>query len=75
MAFGYNPFIASWSPYHGAAYAVVEAAAKVVAAGGSYARMRYSYQEYFGRMTSDPFTWGRPLAALLVTVMLSLIHI
>ena len=65
MAFGYNPSLTAWSPYHGAAYAVVEAAAKVVAAGGSYARMRYSYQEYFGRMTSDPFTWGRPLAALL----------
>ena len=65
MAFGYNPSLTAWSPYHGAAYAVVEAAAKVVAAGGSYARMRYSYQEYFGRMTSDPLTWGRPLAALL----------
>jgi len=51
MAHGYNPFIASWSPYHGAAYAVVEAAAKVVAAGARYDRMRYSYQEYFERET------------------------
>jgi len=51
MAFGYNPFIASWSPYHGAAYAVVEACAKVVAAGASYEKMRFSYQEYFERMT------------------------
>ena len=65
MAFGYNPSIASWSPYHGAAYAVVEAAAKVVAAGGRYERMRYSYQEYFERMTGDARTWGKPLAALL----------
>ncbi len=65
MAFGYNPFIASWSPYHGAAYAVVEAAAKVVAAGARYERMRYSYQEYFERMTRDPRSWGKPLAALL----------
>ncbi len=65
MAFGYNPFIASWSPYHGAAYAVVEAAAKVVAAGARYDRMRYSYQEYFERMTHDRTTWGKPLAALL----------
>ncbi len=65
MAFGYNPFLASWSPYHGAAYAVVEAAAKVVAAGGRYDRMRYSYQEYFERMTRDARSWGKPLSALL----------
>ncbi len=65
MAFGYDPALTSWSPYHGAAYAVVEAAAKVVAVGGDYRRMRYSYQEYFERMTSDPLTWGKPLAALL----------
>lgn len=54
MAFGYNPFLASWSPYHGAAYAVVDAAAKVVAAGARYDKMRYSYQEYFERMTKSP---------------------
>ena len=65
MAFGYNPDIASWSPYHGAAYAVVEAAAKVVAAGGRYDRMRYSYQEYFERMTREATSWGKPLSALL----------
>ncbi len=65
MAFGYNPSIASWSPYHGAAYAVVEAAAKVVAAGGRYDRMRYSYQEYFERMTREASSWGKPLGALL----------
>ncbi|MDE7344647.1 MAG: phosphoribosylformylglycinamidine synthase subunit PurQ, partial [Alistipes sp.] len=65
MAFGYNPCLASWSPYHGAAYAVVEAAAKVVAAGARFDKMRYSYQEYFERMTSDPCSWGKPLAALL----------
>ena len=64
MAFGYNPFIASWSPYHGAAYAVVEACAKVVAAGASYEKMRFSYQEYFERMT-DRKSWGKPLSALL----------
>ena len=65
MAFGYNPFLAKWSPYHGAAYAVVEAAAKVVAAGGRYERMRYSYQEYFERMTRNAESWGKPLSALL----------
>ena len=65
MAFGFNPVISSWSPYHGAAYAVVEACAKVVAAGGRYNRMRFSYQEYFERMTSDPHSWGLPASALL----------
>ncbi|WP_290535580.1 phosphoribosylformylglycinamidine synthase [Alistipes sp.] len=65
MAFGYNPYIATWSPYHGAAYAVIEAAAKVVAAGARYEHMRYSYQEYFERMTHDARSWGKPLSALL----------
>ena len=65
MAFGYNPDIASWSPYHGAAYAVVEACSKVVAAGGDWSTMRFSYQEYFERMTKDPHSWGKPLSALL----------
>ncbi len=64
MAFGYNPFISSWSPYHGSAYAVIEAAAKVVAAGARYDKMRYSYQEYFERMNSET-SWGKPLTALL----------
>ena len=68
MAFGYNPFIAEWSPYHGAAYAVVEACAKVVAAGADYSHMRFSYQEYFERMTEDRHTWGKPLSALLGTL-------
>ena len=65
MAFGYNPYLATWSPYHGAAYAVVEAAAKVVAAGARYEKMRYTYQEYFERMTKEPTSWGKPLGALL----------
>lgn len=64
MAFGYNPYIAEWSPYHGAAYAVVEACSKVVAAGGSYEKMRFSYQEYFERMSSEK-SWGKPLGALM----------
>lgn len=65
MAYGYDPYMSEWSPYHGAAYAVVEACAKVVAAGGEFEKMRFSYQEYFERMTGDPHTWGKPLAALL----------
>ncbi len=64
MAFGYNPYISSWSPYHGAQYAVVEAVAKVVAAGARFDKMRFSYQEYFERMT-DRSSWGKPMAALL----------
>ncbi len=72
MAFGYNPFISSWSPYHGAAYSMVEACAKVVAAGGDYSKMRFSCQEYFERMTSDPRSWGRPLAALLGSLRMQL---
>ena len=65
MAFGYNPDITSWSPFHGAAYSVVEACAKLVAAGGEWSGMRFSYQEYFERMTHDPHSWGKPLSALL----------
>ena len=72
MAFGYNPFISEWSPCHGAAYAVVEACSKVAAAGGDYSRMRFSYQEYFERMTSDPRTWGKPLSALLGALKMQL---
>ena len=67
MAFGYNPFISAWSPYHGAEYAVVEACAKVVASGASYEKMRFSYQEYFERMT-DERSWGKPMSALLGTI-------
>ena len=68
MAFGYNPDLTSWSPYHGAAYSVVEACNKVVSAGGDYAKMRFSYQEYFEKMTHDPHTWGKPFSALLGTL-------
>ena len=72
MAFGYNPFISEWSPYHGAAYAVVEACAKVAAAGGDYSGMRFSYQEYFERMSSDPHSYGKPLSALLGALKMQL---
>ena len=65
MAFGFNPMISKWSPYHGAAYSMVEACAKVVAAGGRYEKMRFSCQEYFERMTHDPKVWGKPMSALL----------
>ena len=65
MAFGFNPVISKWSPYHGASYSMVEACAKVVAAGGRYEKMRFSCQEYFERMTHDPKVWGKPMSALL----------
>jgi phosphoribosylformylglycinamidine synthase len=68
MAFGYNPDLARWSPYHSAAYAVVEACTKVACTGADWSGMRFSYQEYFERMTQDPHTWGKPLAALLGTL-------
>lgn len=65
MAFGFNPDICDWSPYHGAAYSFIEACSKVVAAGGHWETMRFSCQEYFERMTTDPKVWGKPTAALL----------
>ena len=65
MTFGYNPDIARWSPYHAAAYAVVESCTKAACAGADFSGMRFSYQEYFERMTKDPHTWGKPLSALL----------
>ena len=72
MAFGYDPYLSSWSPYHGAAYAVVDACTKVVAAGGDWSGMRFSYQEYFERMTADPHSWGKPLSALLGALKMQL---
>ena len=71
MAYGFNPYLSAWSPYHGAAYAVVEAVAKAVAAGADFSRMRFSYQEYFERMSS-PEAWGKPLAALLGALRMQL---
>ena len=64
MAWGCDPYLGSWSPYHAAAYAVVDACTKVVSAGGRYETMRFSYQEYFQRMTHERHTWGLPLSAL-----------
>ena len=71
MAYGFNPYLSEWSPYHGAAYAVVEAVAKAVAAGADYRDLRFSYQEYFERMSS-PEAWGKPLAALLGALRMQL---
>ena len=65
MSFGYNPELATWSPFHGAVYAIVEALAKVVAVGGDYTKTRLTLQEYFERLGDDPHKWGKPLSALL----------
>ena len=71
MAYGFNPYLSSWSPYHGSQYAVIGAIAKAVAAGAEYPKMRFSYQEYFERMHND-LSWGKPLAALLGTLKMQL---
>lgn len=65
MGFGFDPYLSSWSPYHGAIYAVTESIAKIVAAGGDYQKIRFTFQEYFRRMTEDPKRWSQPFAALL----------
>ncbi len=65
MSYGFDPYLSSWSPYHGAVYAVVSSVAKVVAAGGDYRKIRFTFQEYFKRMTEDSRRWGTPFSALL----------
>lgn len=65
MSYGFDPYLSSWSPYHGAVYAVTESVAKIVAAGGDYRKIRFTFQEYFRRMTEDPHRWSQPFAALL----------
>ena len=65
MSYGFDPYLSSWSPYHGAMYAVVDSIAKIVATGGDYKKVRMTYQEYFRRMTEDPRRWSQPFAALL----------
>ena len=65
MSYGFDPYLSSWSPYHGAAYAVTESVARIVAAGGDYKKIRFTFQEYFRRMTEDPKRWSQPFAALL----------
>ena len=65
MNYGFDPYLSSWSPYHGAVYAVTESVARIVAAGGDYRKIRFTFQEYFRRMTEDPKRWSQPFAALL----------
>ncbi|MFQ8690437.1 MAG: phosphoribosylformylglycinamidine synthase, partial [Blautia sp.] len=65
MSYGFDPYLSSWSPYHGAVYAVTESVARIVASGGDYRKIRFTFQEFFRRMTGDPSRWSQPFAALL----------
>ncbi len=65
MSYGFDPYLSTWSPYHGAVYAVTESVAKIVANGGDYRKIRFTFQEYFRRMTEEPERWSQPFAALL----------
>ena len=65
MSYGFDPYLSSWSPYHGAVYAVTESMAKIVANGGDYRTIRFTFQEYFRRMSGEPHRWSQPFAALL----------
>ncbi|GMQ55640.1 phosphoribosylformylglycinamidine synthase [Vallitalea sediminicola] len=65
MSYGYNPYLMSWSPYHGAVYSIVESIAKIVATGGDYKKIRFTFQEYFKRLGKDSSRWGEPFSALL----------
>lgn len=65
MSYGLDPYLSSWSPYHGSVYAVINSVAKIVAAGGDFSKIRFTFQEYFRRLDTDPKRWGEPMAALL----------
>ena len=65
MSYGFDPYLSTWSPYHGAVYAVVSSAAKIAAAGGDASGIRLTFQEYFKKLGNDPYRWGQPFAALL----------
>ena len=65
MSYGFDPYVSSWSPYHGAVYAVVESVARIVAMGGDYKNLHFTFQEYFKRMSEDPERWSDPFTALL----------
>ena len=65
MSYGFDPYLSSWSPYHGAIYAVLESLSRIVAAGGDYRKIRFTFQEYFRRMSEDPKRWSQPFSALL----------
>ncbi len=65
MSYGFDPYLSSWSPYHGSVYAVLESLSRIVTAGGDFKKVRFTFQEYFRRMSEDPKRWSQPFAALL----------
>ena len=65
MSYGMDPYQTTWSPFHGAVYAVLSSVAKVAAAGGDASRVRLTFQEYFKKLGNDPYRWGEPFTALL----------
>ena len=65
MSYGFDPYLSSWSPYHGAIYAVIESVSRIVAGGGDFSKIRFTFQEYFRRMSEDPARWSQPFLALL----------
>ncbi len=65
MSYGFDPYLSSWSPYHGAVYAITQSLCKIVCTGGDYRKVRFTFQEYFRRMSADPERWSQPFAALL----------
>ncbi len=65
MSYGMDPYQTSWSPFHGAVYAVLSSVAKIAAAGGDASRVRLTFQEYFKKLGNDPYRWGEPFTALL----------
>ncbi|MDD3173233.1 MAG: phosphoribosylformylglycinamidine synthase [Herbinix sp.] len=65
MSYGFDPYLSSWSPFHGSVYAVISSVAKIVAAGGDHTKIRFTFQEFFRRLGNDPKRWGEPVVALL----------
>ncbi len=65
MSYGFDPYLSTWSPFHGSVYAVISSVAKIVAAGGDHSKIRFTFQEFFRRLGNDPMRWGEPLVALL----------
>ena len=65
MSWGYNPYISSASPYHGAYTAVIESVSKLIASGAEFKDVYLTFQEYFEKLGKDSEKWGKPLSALL----------
>ncbi len=65
MTYGYSPTLADNSPYLMGAYSVIEALAKLTAAGFDYQTAFLTNQEFFKRLDDDREKWGDVFQALL----------